>query len=306
MDIAAERNAPGRAGEPHAALAHWAGARSGEIALLHKKHGLWHAFRWSELAAYVRGIAGVLAEAAGSAAPRLVVSGDVDTGMIGFALAAPTLGGVVIPVPRRLRGEKLQARVDEAQPTHVYLRNRRDAPHWLNIRPASDSAGQIFLSQVSPRRLGAWQLRPTPAPEATATEIRPKLTLSRALKEKDVLWTEEGSNWPEGLLQVIDLWLNRGDVLALPETSESVIRDRAEIQPTELVLSPGRRQELRAETERRLPEPGSWTRALCDRALAAQGNPGLALLQRRIRWLSGTLRASETRTQQVLLARAGS
>lgn len=303
-EIGAEPNRPGHGAEPDLAFSGWVRTRPTEIALLQKKRGLWHAFRWSELAAQVQEIAGVLAAADGSAPPCLIVSGDSDADMVGFILAARALGGVAIPVPRRLRGEKLQMKIDEARPTHVYLRNRRDVPHWVEIYPPSGAVREIFLAQVLPRRLGGWQLRPIPGATASAPETSQRLTLQRALKDRDVIWTDEGTDWPDGLLHIIDLWLNRGLVLALPETGESVTRDRTEVQPTELFLSPGRRQELRAEMEQRLPKTGSWLRAMCDHALAGQGGPGLALLRRRIRRLSGIGRVSKARTSQVALVGA--
>ncbi len=289
--------------ESEATPLRWTRRHPEQIALLHKRHGLWHALRWPEIAAHVQEIMSVLVEDGHAVPMRLVVSGDSDADMIGFILAARALGGHVIPIPRLLRGEKLQAEIDRAQPTHVFLRNRRDVPLWRDIRLPPGSVGQIFLSQVSPRQLGAWQLRPIPGARGAATAARAKLTLRIALKGRGVLWTDEGTNWPDGLLQAIDAWLHRGDVLALPETGESVIRDRIEVQPTELFLSPGRRQALGTEMERRLPKAGSWARALCDRALAEPGNARLGILRRRILSLSGIRRASDVRTSQV--ARVG-
>jgi hypothetical protein len=306
MALVAELGRPSLDVESDATPLRWARTHPEQIALLHKRHGLWHALRWPEIAAHMQEIMSVLAEDGHAVPTRLVVSGDTDTNMIGFILAARALGGLVIPIPRLLRGEKLQMEIDSAQPTHVFLRYRRDVPHWRDIRLRSGSVGQIFLNQISPRRLAAWQLRPIPGARVAATAGRPKLTLRKALKGRGVLWTDEGTNWPDGLLQAIDAWLRLGDVLALPETGESVIRDRIEVQPTELFLSPGRRQALGAEMERRLPKAGSWARALCDRALAEPGNARLGMLRRRILALSGIRRASDARTSQVVLVGARS
>ena len=106
----------------------------------------------------------------------------------------------------------------------------------------------------------------------------------------DVLWVDEGTEWQDGLSHVLQRWLGQGEGLAFPETSESASRDRREITPTDLLLSPRRVEALAAEIEARLAPPGSWRRWACDWALANQQRAAGRRLKARVRRLLGFAR----------------
>lgn len=102
-----------------------------------------------------------------------------------------------------------------------------------------------------------------------------------------MLWVDEGTEWREGLSYLLSRWLEHGEGLAFPETSESAGRDRREIAPTGLLLSAARVEALAGEIEARLPPAGSWRRRLCDWTLANPHQGMRRWLKERVRRLLG-------------------
>lgn len=86
---------------------------------------------------------------------------------------------------------------------------------------------------------------------------------------------------------VLEQWLNSGHGLAFPESLASARRDRSEVAPTGLLLSPARLQHLADEIESRLAPHGTWRRRLCDWAIAHPQSGLRRLLKNRVRKLLG-------------------
>lgn len=82
------------------------------------------------------------------------------------------------------------------------------------------------------------------------------------------LWSEEGTQWQNGLTVLLEQWLSRGHSLAFPERPGSARRDRREVAPSGLLLSTEGLQRLAADIESRLAPQGTWRRRLCDWAIA--------------------------------------
>ena len=104
------------------------------------------------------------------------------------------------------------------------------------------------------------------------------------------LWSEEGTQWQEGLTVLLEQWLGSGQCLAFAESRGSTSRDRREVAPSGLLLSPQRLQRLADEIESRLAPPDSWRRRLCEWALAHPQGLLARLLKHRVRRLLGFAR----------------
>ncbi|MCF5075036.1 acyl-CoA synthetase, partial [Pseudomonas syringae] len=89
------------------------------------------------------------------------------------------------------------------------------------------------------------------------------------------------------LAVVLDQWLTSGHGLAFPENLASARRDRSEVAPTGLLLSPDRLQHLADDIESRLAPHGTWRRRLCDWAIAHPHSGLRRLLKNRVRKLLG-------------------
>ena len=101
------------------------------------------------------------------------------------------------------------------------------------------------------------------------------------------LWSEEGTHWQGGLAVLLEQWLSSGHGLAFPESLASAQRDRSEVAPTGLLLSPERLRHLADEIESRLAPRGTWRRRLCDWAIAHPQSGLRRLLKNRVRKLLG-------------------
>ena len=97
------------------------------------------------------------------------------------------------------------------------------------------------------------------------------------------LWSEEGTQWQDGLSVLLEQWLNSGQSLAFPESPGSASRDRREVAPTGLLLSAERLQRLADEIESRLAAQGTWRRRLCDWAIAHPEKGLQRLIKNRVR-----------------------
>ncbi len=89
-----------------------------------------------------------------SGPPRVAVSGPYQPDLIVMALAAEAAGSVVFPVPRRLRGDALQAVLAAIRPTHAFVQARREIPHWLRTRPNAETTLTLFSPHVAARHEG--------------------------------------------------------------------------------------------------------------------------------------------------------
>jgi len=270
---------------PLGQLQRWAEQRPLQIALRHRRRGVWKAWRWIDVQREVERLAAALREQGLEPGARLALCGAFEPTLLLLALAGQHLGARVLTVSRQAKGEALRRLLRQARPAFAYVQRRENVSDWLEAGDTSQPL-RLFSAQAAARVRGAWQVLPLSV--LLAGEPAEALSLGwRQAAGAPLAWCDEGTEWRDGLGHILALWLKQGTGFAFPETSESASRDRREVAPAVLLLSEPRLQALAAEIDSRLAPPGSWRRRLCDWTLANPQQAPRRWIKARVRELLG-------------------
>ncbi|SFW21316.1 MULTISPECIES: AMP-binding protein [Pseudomonas] len=269
-----------------AALQRWARERPTQIALRHRRLGLWKAWRWIDVQREVQRVCDGLRQQGFAPGSRLALSGAFEPSLLILALAARQLGGYSVVIDRDSRGEDLQRQLRLARPAFAFVQRRESVSHWLQCGLDEEWPLRLYSAQVNVANRGLWQVQSLSVLFVTEAPAAQRQGWAQ-VAEDAVVWVDEGTEWRDGLVHLFSRWLEGGEGLAFPETRESASRDRREIAPTALLLSAVRVESLAAEIEARLPLPGSWRRRLCEWTLDDPRRGLRRWLKARVRHLLG-------------------
>jgi len=273
LDASREQSEGLRDAESGNALRRWVERRPGASAFLHKRRGRWQSFPRSYIAREVERVAAVLKERSSRGHVRLAASGLYEPDLVILALAALSSGGEVFLLDADLRGEALTRGLSAIRPTHAFVQSRRTIARWLAATPATTMRLQLFSPQAFVGGNSAWDVVPLHN-SATAVAVLPAWqawTWRAQPRFASIAWIDEGSEWRDGLRRLLDSAIHDDLTIAFPETAESAVRDRRQVQPTALIASPARRHRLEEDGRARLAPEGSFGRRLSDRAEATDG-----------------------------------
>ncbi len=266
-------------------LHHWAQVQPLQVALRHKRHGQWQAWRWIDVQREVEQRVDGLRQQGFDARSCLLVCGAFEPDLLLLGLAAHALGGRVSCLPEGQGATELVEQWRRLRPSHAFVQKRRDLQQWLAAAASYPGHPCLIVAQAPLGEVA------TPALQVLA-QWRAAPSQSQQLRPwRGALathwWAEEGSEWGDGLHVLWQQWLDSGQPLGFPESLASAARDRRDVRPVALLLSAPRLAALAAEIEQRLPPARSWRRALCDWAIAQPGAGVRRRLKQRVRRLLG-------------------
>lgn len=271
-------------------LQHWANTQPQQIALWHKQRGRWATYRWAALLQALEALRDGLRQQGVGEHSRLAVSGAWESSLIMWVLAAQTTGAQVFTVNRLAQGATLRALLDAIAPTHAFVQDRKILSAWLLSGHAPHQPVQLYLAQPVMERTtdaGVWHIVPLESVGGAIHAGTVQHEHHTRPPQQALLWTDEGTEWANGLEQLLLIWLHTGRALASPEVIAAATRDRHEVQPQRIIASPQREQELQAELQARLPLSGSWQRRWIELAHSRSDHPLAQWLLRRIARLHG-------------------
>ncbi|MDR3464701.1 MAG: hypothetical protein P4M07_02030 [Xanthobacteraceae bacterium] len=273
LEGSAERSGGLRDHEIGATLRRWAEQQPAALAFLHKRRGRWLASSRSHVVREVERRTTLLNERSLPGRMRLVTSGHYEPDLIMLALAALASGGEVFTLPAELRGDALARELSGLRPTHAFVQGRRAIAEWLAAVPEGLNRVPLFSAQAFVGGNSAWDVVPLhePAASAEASPVATRWSWRPRPRFANVAWVDEGTEWHDALPRLLDSVLHAGVALAFPETTGSAGRDRRQIQPAALIVSPARRRRLEDEDRARRAREGTLSRQLVDRAEAAPG-----------------------------------
>ncbi len=233
---------------------------------LHKRRDRWQVFTWSYVAREVDRLAAVLRARGISGELRLAVSGSYEPDLVVLSLAALAAGGEVFALSPKLRGAELARELAAIGPTPCLRAEPARDRAMVRGRAAGGGTPAALLPQAFVGGHEGWDVVPVHDPVSTLAHIPGRWA---RLRRTDVVWVDEGTEWTEGLARLLDGVFDDAVTLAFPETAESATRDRRQVRPSALLLSPARRQRLIEEDRARRAPEGSLSRWLTDGAEAA-------------------------------------
>ena len=260
------------------AVERWAQQKPQALALLHKQHGRWGAYRWSDVARTVAQLRDALARRGlGPGAGWL----SAERWSLGSSCwsAAHGAGATVVAIDRHAQGTALQERLRAAAPTHAFVQERKTISEWIDSGHVNAAPVPLYSAQSVAHDSGSRHIAPLAelAGPASAPAVAGRQAAARA----------RGAVGGRGHGMAPGPGAGTGGLAAQRYRhgragEQRVLHAGPPRDPAlRLLVSVARRQQLQA-VQARLPLPGSWRRRLTERAAARPG--GLLA-----RWLLGRI-----------------
>lgn len=248
---------------------------AGSPALLHKRRGAWVMRRWSNVLAEIDRLAGGLRHLGHSAGGQVAVDGEITARLFLAGAAIRAVGGRILAVPLSASAEELDHVLDDPSVDLVIGQGRETVARWSEASRPRRSVPIVFDHATPDSR----------PPAAGIITLAALGTFGeRAGWSKDlgaqprggalpVTWSEESTDWREGLDILLDHWVSSGEPIALPELLAAASRDRLELSPHNWIASRARLELNERLIRERLPARKSLAGWLVDGALRGASAP---------------------------------